>query len=74
MMDIARENTLAQGKAGWCNLVDGISEGKRYPVTGRAEPLLNLVSLALIAYSIWYALFGVANQHFNGAVFAGVLT
>lgn len=51
-----------------------VSEGRSHVVTGWLAPLINIVSLILIAYSAWYALAGAANQHFNGAIFAGVVT
>jgi TRAP transporter 4TM/12TM fusion protein len=52
-----------------------IGEGQRRSVPpGLAVAVFNLISFALIAYCIWYALFAITNRHLNAAVFAGVLT
>ena len=54
-------------------LFDHISPGNRVEIVGWQSRAMNVVALVLIVYSIWYALFGVTNRHFNASVFAGVL-
>ncbi len=50
-----------------------ISEGRRCSVPPRWERIFNLVAFLLIVYCTWYALWGTTNQHFNAALFAGVM-
>ncbi|MDM9653246.1 TRAP transporter fused permease subunit [Pseudomonas wenzhouensis] len=50
-----------------------VGEGNKVELRGKIKALIELVSVALCLYMVWFALAGRIEIHFQGAIFLGVM-